>query len=120
MKDNLTDEPKANVAPRTPAEELIAEIYALCLTSAPPGVFDDIADLDASQAAWVRRCLQQIFHVDISLDYFLLHTTIDSLVNHLSGLWGGREIVEEIAWTFLQIQKLSDDEVKSQLEKELP
>jgi len=36
------------------------------------------------------------------------------------GLWGGREIVEEIAWTFLQIEKLSDSEVKEQLAKEVP
>lgn len=120
MKDNMTDEPKTNIAPRTPAEELIAEIYALCLKGAPLGVFDDIAGLDASQAGWVRQCLQQIFHVDISLDHLLLRTTIDDLVNLLSGLWGGREIVEEIAWAFLQIEKLSDSEVKAQLVKELP
>jgi hypothetical protein len=120
MKDDPIDKTKAHIAPRTPAEELIAVIYTLGLQGASPGVYDSITGLDASQAAWVRRCLQQIFHVDISLDYFLLHTTIDSLVNHLSGLWGGREIVEEIAWTFLQIERLSDDEVKSQLAKELP
>lgn len=120
MNDNLTDEPKAHIAPRTPAEELIAEIYALSLKGVPQGVYDDIAGLDVSLAAWVRQCLQQIFHVDIPLDHLLLHTTIDSLVNLLSGLWGGREIVEEIAWTFLQIEKLSDSEVKAQLAKEFP
>jgi hypothetical protein len=120
MNDKLTDEPKTHVAPRSPAEELIAEIYALSLKDAPQGVYDDITGLDASQAAWVRQCLQQIFHVDIPLYHFLLHTTIDSLVNLLLGLWGGREIVEEIAWTFLQIEKLSDSEVKEQLAKEVP
>jgi hypothetical protein len=120
MNDNLTDEPKAHIAPRTPAEELIAEIYAMSLKGVPQGVYDDIAGLDASQAAWVRQCLQQIFHVDITLDHLLPHTTIDTLVNHLSELWGGREIVEEISWAFLQIEKLSDSEVKAQLAKEFP
>src|SRR5262245_57092167 len=119
MNDNLTDEQKAHISPRTPAEELIAEIYALSLKDPPQGVYDDIAGLDASQASWVRQCLQHIFHVDIPLYHFLPHTTIDGLVNLLSELWGGREIVEEIAWTFLQIEKLSDSEVKSQLTNEL-
>jgi hypothetical protein len=118
MNNNLTINLKDRVTPRTPAEEFIAEIYSLNLNGEPPGVYDDIAALNASQAAWVRQCLQQVFHVDIPLNTLLLHTTIDSLVNLLSELWGGREIVEEIAWTCLQIEKLSDDEVNSQLEKE--
>lgn len=119
MNDNVTNSLKERVAARTPAEEFIAEIYSLNLNGESPGIYDNISDLTASQAAWVRQCLQQVFHVDIPLNTLLFHTTIDSLVNLLSELWGGREIVEEIAWTCLQIEKLSDDEVNSQLEKEV-
>jgi len=119
MNDDLVVNPKEHVAPRTPAEELIAEIYTLNLKGEPLGVYDNLAALSASDAEWVKHCLQQIFHVDVSLDRLLLHTTIDSLVNLLSELWGGREIVDEIAWTFLQIGKHSDDEVRSQLAGEI-
>ena len=118
MNDDPVVEPKGHVAPRTPAEEFIAEIYTLNLKCEPPGVYDDLSALNESEAEWVRHCLQQVFRVDIPLDCLLLHTTIDSLVNLLSELWGGREIVDEIAWTFIQIGKHSDDEVKSQLEGE--
>jgi len=118
MKDNLTVEIKVGVAPRTPAEELIAKIYESSLKGPHLGVHDNIASLDVSQAMWVRQCLQQIFHVEISDDCLRYHATIDSLIGLLSGLWGGREIVEEIAWTFLQIEELSDDEVRTQLVEE--
>ena len=119
MNDDLVVKLKEHVAPRTPAEEFIAEIYNLNLKSEPLGVYDNLSALNASQAAWVTHCLQQVFHVDISLDCLLLHTTIDSMVNLLSELWGGREIVDEIAWTFLLLRQHSDDEVKSQLAEEI-
>ena len=110
-------EPKEWVAPRTPAEELIAEIYASGLEISRIGVHDDLAALgvDSQLAAQVRLYLQQIFQVDIPTEQLLIHTTIDSLINLLSELWGGREIVDEIAWMFLQVEQLSDDEVQSQL-----
>ena len=117
MNDNPTTDLKERIPPRTPAEDLIAEIYTVNLKVEILGVYDDIAALNASQAAQLRQYLQQIFHVDMPLDRLLQRTTIDSLVNLLSQLWCGREIVEEIAWTFLQIKGLSDDEVNSQLAK---
>ena len=118
MKDNPPVEIKESVAPRTPSEELIAKVYESSLKSSHLGVHDNIASLEVSQVAWVRQCLQQIFHVEISADCLRSQTTIDSLISHLSQLWGGREIIEEIAWTFLQIEELSDDEVKTQLTEE--
>ncbi|MBO0856857.1 MAG: hypothetical protein J2P21_00070 [Chloracidobacterium sp.] len=63
--------------------------------------------------------LQEIFQVGIPTNQLLLHPTIDSLIKLLSDLWGGREVVEEIAWEFLQIRQMSDDEVKKQLAYEL-
>lgn len=117
MNDNPTTDLKERIPPRTPAEDLIAEIYTVNLKVEVLGVYDEIAALNASQAAQLRQYLQQIFHVDIPLDRLLQRRTIDSLVNLLSQIWCGREIVEEIAWTFLQIKGLSDDEVNSQLAK---
>ena len=37
------------------------------------------------------------------------------LVNLLAEMWDGREIIDEIAWTVMQVEQLSDDEVEKLL-----
>jgi len=117
---NPTVEQREYVAPRTPVEDLIAGMYASNLKVSTLGVYDDLQALGFTpqMAARLNQWLQQIFHIDVPVKQLLLCATIDNLVNLLSELWGGREIVEEIAWTFLQIELLSDDEVRSQLTNE--
>jgi hypothetical protein len=108
---------RERMAPRTPVEELIAGIYASNLNVSFLGIYDNLPALGFTPqiAARLKSCLQQVFHVEASVEQLLSCATIDSVVNLLSELWGGREIVEEIAWTFLQIDQLSDDEVRSRL-----
>jgi hypothetical protein len=120
MNKNPVVERSGHLAPRTPAEEFIAGVHTSYLNVSPLGVYDNLLVLGFTPqlAAWLELCLQQVFHVDVPAEQLLQCATIDSLVNLLSELWGGREIVEEIAWTFLQIEKLSDDEVRSQLTNE--
>ena len=117
---NPAVEQREYVAPRTPVEDLIAGIYASHLNVSTLGVYDNLQFLDFTPqvAAQLTKWLQQIFHVDVPAEQLFLCATIDSVVNLLSDLWGGREIVDEIAWTFLQIEQLSDDEVRSQLTNE--
>jgi len=119
IRENILAEGKARIAPRTPMEELIAGVYSFNLNLSPLGVYDDLRALGFTpqMAARLKQCLKQIFLVDLPVDRLLLCATIVSLVNLLSELWGGREIVEEIAWTFLQIEQLSDEEVQSQLQR---
>lgn len=114
-------ERRENLAPRTPVEELVAGLYASILNVSSLGVYDNLESLGFTpeMAARLNPSLQQIFRVDIPVEQLLQCATIDSLVNLLLELWGGREIVEEIAWTFLQIERLSDDEVRSQLTTEV-
>jgi Phosphopantetheine attachment site len=118
---NPVVEQRENLAPRTPVEELIAGLYASILNVSSLGVYDNLELLGFTpeMASRLNPSLQQIFHVDIPVEQLLQCATIDSLVNLLLELWGGREIVEEIAWTFLQIERLSDDEVRSQLTTEI-
>lgn len=113
-------EEKNHITPRTPVEEIIAGVCASYLNTSPLGIYDNLPDLGFTpqMAARFNLWLQQIFHVSVPVEQLLLCTTIDSLVNLLSEIWGGREIVEEIAWTFLQIEQLSEDEVRSQLADE--
>jgi hypothetical protein len=81
------------------------------------GIYDNLQALGLTPqiAGRLKSRLQQIFHVEASVEQLLSWATIDSVVNLLSELWGGREIVEEIAWTYHQIEQLSDDEVRSRL-----
>jgi len=118
MNNNLILGADEHVTPRTPAEELITNIYSSILDETPLGVFDKLDAMTLPQAMWMRQCLQQIFHVDTPADQLLQYTTVGALVDFLSEVWGGREIVEEIAWTFSQVEKLSDEEVRSQLAEE--
>ncbi|MEP7341566.1 MAG: hypothetical protein ABI977_27795 [Acidobacteriota bacterium] len=119
IRENILVEWKGHIAPRTPMEELIAGVYSFNLNLSPLGVYDDLPALGFTpqMAARLNQCLKQIFLVDLPVDRLLLCATIVSLVNLLSELWGGREIVEEIAWTFLQVEQLSDEEVQSQLQR---
>jgi phosphopantetheine binding protein len=121
IEKNPIVERREHMAPRTPVEELIAGIYASSLNVSPLGVYDNLHTLSITPqaAAQLNLRLRQIFDVNVPVDQLLMYDTIDALVNFLSGLWGGREIVEEIAWTFLQIEQLSDNEVRSQLANEL-
>jgi hypothetical protein len=110
-------EKNKGLAPRTPMEVFIAGLYASILNVPSLGIYDNLESLGLHPegGARLKSWLQEVFHVDIPVEQLLLCPTIDSLVNLISELWGGREIVEEIAWTFLQIKQLSDDEVRSLL-----
>jgi hypothetical protein len=120
MERNPNVDQREHIAPRTPVEELIAGLYASNLDVPFLGIYDNLPALGFNPqiAARLKSCLQQVFHVEASVEQLLSCATIDSLVNLLSERWGGREIVEEIAWTFLQIERLSDNEVRSRLEIE--
>src|SRR5262245_9500879 len=120
MEKNPIVEHREYLAPRTPLEELIVGMYSYNLNMSTLGIYDDLPSLGVTleMAARLKLWLQQVFHVDVPEEQLLLCATIDSLVNLLSELWGGREIVEEIAWTFLQVEQLSDEEVRLQLTNE--
>jgi hypothetical protein len=105
------------VAPRTPAEELLAVIWGAALDLDEVGLYDDLVELGAGElaATQVSVYLCGIFQVNLSAGQLLRPATLDDHVSLLSQTWGGRDVVEEIAWTFLQIQQLSDQEVEEKL-----
>ncbi len=104
--------------PRTPAEEVLVKIYSMALQGIYPGVHDSISELVEPELNWLKQCMQLIFHVEVTSTQLQTLHTIDDMVNHLSDIWGGREIVEEIAWTYLQVEELSDEDVRVQLNNE--
>jgi len=99
-----------SVAPRTPAEEFVAGIWSSCLGVERLGIYDNLfaflVDSISAQKIVVR--LLEVFRVNLTIGTLFAAPTVDALVGLLSEMWGGREIVEEIAWTFAQVQRLSD------------
>jgi acyl carrier protein len=109
------------VSPRTPAEEVVAKLWRFILRLESVSIYDNFIEQggDSLLATQMTLMLRDIFQVHLSVRRFLQEPTIDELVKNISRSWGGREIVEEIAWTFLQLEELSEAEVKSMLAEQL-
>jgi hypothetical protein len=103
------------VPPRTPAEELITAIYASLLGIELVSISDRFFDLGGNRevAEKLTTRLREIFRVEVTLDEIIASPTVDRLVGTLALKWGGREMVDEIAWTFMQVEQLSDSETDS-------
>jgi acyl carrier protein len=113
---NLQSE-AAFVAPRTPAEEIVAGVLADVLDIEQVGVDSNFFEIGGNSllATQVVAQLRQIFGMDVPLRDFLKTPTVDGLVATLAELWGGRATVEEIALTLREVEQLSADEMKDLL-----
>jgi amino acid adenylation domain-containing protein len=105
------------VAPRTPAEEVVAGIWAQVLRVEQVGVHDNFFELGGNSllTTQVVSRLHDVFRVEVPLRSLFQTPTIEGLVDVLAQMWGERELVEEIARTFKEVAKLSDDQLKSLL-----
>jgi phosphopantetheine binding protein len=120
MSPSNTDE-TIFTPPRTPAEELLATIYGVLLGVENVGIRSSFFSLGGSShlAARLADQLREIFRVDLTAANVLESPTVDQLVNSLARRWNGREIVDEIAWTFMQVEQLSDREANSMLQDQI-
>jgi amino acid adenylation domain-containing protein len=108
------------IAPRTPAEEVVSSIWKDVLGINEIGVRDNFFRLGGHSmlAARSNFRLREAFRVDLPLRSLFISPTIEGVVNSIAELWGGREIVEEIATTLLEVENLSEDEVNMMLSQE--
>ena len=114
------EEASAQVPPRTPAEELVARIWGLILGVEQVGVYSNFFDLGGHSllATQIIHRLREIFRKDLPLRALFEMPTVNGMVDVLSQMWGGREIVEEIAWTYLQVERLPESQVESILARQ--
>ena len=110
----------AFVAPRTAAEELVAEIWAGVLGLKQVGARDNFFDLGGHSmlATQVVSRIRATFRVDLQLRSLFQQPTVAGLVRELGKLWGADEIVEEIAQTLKTVDGLTADEVRDILATE--
>jgi len=110
----------AFIAPRTAAEELVAEIWAGVLGLEQVGVADNFFELGGHSmlATQVVSRIRDTFRVDLQLRSLFQRPTVEGLVYELGQLWGADEIVEEIAQTFKTVDRLTVEEVRGLLAAE--
>ena len=79
--DALLDESRELVAPRTPAEELIAGLWTTLLGREPIGVYDDFFELGGHSllATQLVTRLRQMFSVELSLRAVFDRSTVEAL-----------------------------------------
>jgi natural product biosynthesis luciferase-like monooxygenase protein/amino acid adenylation domain-containing protein len=103
------------VSPRTPAEEVVAGIWAKILGVDHIGPHDNFFELGGHSLHGVQMIsqLRDIFQVELPLRSLFEKPTVESLVSDIAQLRGGREIIEAIAEVFQEIEHLSEEDIKA-------
>ena len=104
-------------APSTPAEEVVAGIWAKVLRLDRVGVRDSFFDLGGHSllATQVMSRLRDSFQVELPLRVLFESRTVEGLVEALAREWGDRQVVEEVAATVQQVDALTSEEVGEML-----
>ena len=105
------------VAPRSPAEELLAGMWAEVLGLERVGIHDNFFDLGGHSllATLVMSRVREALQVELSLLSLFETPTVDGLINAITQICGGREVVEEIARTLKELEQLSEEDAKMKL-----
>jgi acyl carrier protein len=108
---------QAFVAPHTAAEEVVAGIWAEVLGVERVGVEDNFFELGGHSllVTQVVSRVVKVFQMDVPLRSLFESPTVSGVVEVLSGLWGSREAVEEIAQTYIEVGQLTDENVEELL-----
>ena len=106
------------VPPATPAEQVIADIWSDVLGIERVGAQDNFFDLGGHSllATQIVSRLQGIFQAEMPVRNLFETTTVAGMVGATAELCGGRDVVEAIARTVQELEGLSEQEVRGQLE----
>lgn len=101
------------IAPRTPAEEVVAEIWQEVLKCDPIGINNNFFELGGHSllATQVISRLRQVFQIELPLRSLFEAPTVESTVKLIAESWGDRDVVEEIARTLQELAQISDREI---------
>lgn len=99
------------------SEEVVLRVWAEVLGIERIGVNDNFFDLGGHSLSATRVVfrLREAFRTDLPVRAMFESPTPRGLANALALAWGDREVVEEIARTNLELEQLSDDEMKALL-----
>jgi len=118
-----TDRPEFRhiyTAPRTPTEEILADIWREVLSVKAVGIDDNFFQLGGHSLKAIQMVsrIRQTFELEVTVRHLFNHPTVAELVSVLAELAGGEEIIHEIAHTLQQIAQLSPEQVQAMLTQE--
>lgn len=96
-------------APQNETEKIVAEIWQELLGIDSIGVHDDFFELGGHSllATKLVSRIREIFRIDLPLNILFDKSTIREVVDNIVHTWGDREVVEEIAKTYREVQLLT-------------
>ena len=113
----LTQSDHPYVAPRTPTEQMIADVWSEVLHLDKIGIHDNFFDLGGHslQATRVITRLSQPAHIDIPLRTFFEHPTVEELAIEITQLQVQEENDQDIMQMIEELEDLSDEEISALL-----
>jgi amino acid adenylation domain-containing protein len=111
---------RAFVAPRTPVEEALAEIWSQLLEVEEVGVHDDFFELGGQSllAGQVVSRAQKIFEVEVSLRVLFEHPTIAGLAAQIAQAEARKIAPQEMVHLLATLESLSEEEAERLLDRE--
>jgi acyl-coenzyme A synthetase/AMP-(fatty) acid ligase/acyl carrier protein len=104
-------------APRNPAEEVIAQMWAEVLSVEQVSIHDNFFELGGHSllATKLISRVRQTFDLELPLRYLFEKQTVAGIVEVMANLMGGQAVVNEISQLRQEIEQLSVEEVHSLL-----
>ncbi|MBD2208746.1 amino acid adenylation domain-containing protein [Nostoc linckia FACHB-104] len=108
------------ISPRTPAEEVLTEIWAEVLGVSKISIHDNFFHLGGHSllAAQLVNRIQQTFDLDLPVRELFQKPTVAELLEVLAELADGRDILDEIARTIQEINQMSPEQMQALLSGE--
>ena len=113
----LTQSDHPYVAPRTPTEQTVADVWREVLNQDKIGINDNFFDLGGHslQATRVLTRLSQSAQIDIPLRTFFEHPTVEELALEITQLQVGQENDQDIMQMIEELEDLSEEEISALL-----
>jgi acyl carrier protein len=114
---NSAESAEAYVAPRTPLEELIAEIWAEVLKVDELSIHDNFFDLGGHslKATQVISRVREALRLDLSLRVLFEAPTVAELASRVEQSISKAGELEELARNMAEVEELSEEEIERQL-----
>ncbi|MFN7503683.1 MAG: phosphopantetheine-binding protein, partial [Dolichospermum sp.] len=105
------------IAPQTPIQEILAEIWAEVLGVKQVGIDDNFFQLGGHSLKAIQLIgkIRQTLELDITIRHLFTSPTVKELATVLGELAGGEDIINEIAKTIQEIAQLSPEQVQAML-----
>jgi hypothetical protein len=107
-----------HIAPRTPTEELLAELWSKLLNADRLGVHENFFDLGGHSllATQLMSRVRDTFQVDLGVRVVFEAPTISELALRIDRSMSESVETRELAAAFAEVESLSDAEIEQQLQ----